>query len=89
MTTIPGMYGHQMHIVVLEGLGDNKVVDQLDEWCWEVMGDEHAGPVRGVVDQYLCGGFWMVRPSQELMRMIGAGTNFASQTKLLTHMLVG
>ena len=39
MTVIPGMlHGHQIHIV---------------DGAWEVKGEEHAIPVRGVVDQFV------------------------------------
>ena len=45
----------------LEILGDNKVVINWMNGAWKVMGDEHAVPVRGVVDQlvrwYLGGTF--------------------------------
>ena len=34
----------------LEVLGDNKVVINWMNGAWEVKGDEHAVPVRGVVD---------------------------------------
>ena len=37
----------------------------------------------------LCGGSWVVHSGQELMRMIGLGISFASQTELRTHMLLG
>ena len=35
----------------LEVLADNKVVTNWMNGAWEVKGDEHAVPVRGVVDQ--------------------------------------
>ena len=35
----------------LEVLGDNKVVINWMNGAWEVKGEEHAVPVRGVVDQ--------------------------------------
>ena len=54
MTAIPGMlHGHQIHIVVWSVLGDNKVVIVWMNGAWEVKGDEHAVPVRGVVDQFV------------------------------------
>ena len=37
----------------LEVLGDNKVVINWMNGAWEVKGDEHAVPVRGVVDQFV------------------------------------
>ena len=37
----------------LEVLGDNKVVVNWMNCAWEVQGDEHAVPVRGVVDQFV------------------------------------
>ena len=37
----------------------------------------------------LCGGSWVVLSDRELVRMIGVGISFASQTKLQTHMLIG
>ena len=37
----------------LEALGDNKVVINWMNGAWEVKGDEHAVPVRGVVDQFV------------------------------------
>ena len=53
MTAIPGMLlGHQIHRR-LEVLGDNKVVINWMNGAWEVKGDEHAVPVRGVVDQFV------------------------------------
>ena len=54
------------------GFGDNKVVINWMNGAWEVKNEEHATPVRGVVDQYVR---WL-------------GISFASQTKLRTHMLV-
>ena len=36
-----------------EVLGDNKVVINWMNGAWEVNGDEHAVPVRGVVDQFV------------------------------------
>ena len=36
----------------LEVLWDNKVVNNWMNGAWEVKGDEHAAPVRGVVDQF-------------------------------------
>ena len=46
----------------LEVLGDNKVVINWMNGAWEVKVDEHAVPVRGVVDQFvrwfLGGIFW-------------------------------
>ena len=54
MTAIPGMlHGHQIHIVFLEVLGDNKVVTNWMNGAREVKGDEHAVLVRGVVDQFV------------------------------------
>ena len=35
------------------GLGDNKVVINWMNGAWEVKGEEHAIPVRGVVDQFV------------------------------------
>ena len=37
----------------LEVLGDNKVDINWMKGAWEVKGDEHAVPVRGVVDQFV------------------------------------
>ena len=37
----------------LEVLGDNKVVINWMNGVWEVKGDEHVVPVRGVVDQFV------------------------------------
>ena len=37
----------------LENLGVNKVVINWMNGAWEVKGDEHAVPVRGVVDQFV------------------------------------
>ena len=37
----------------LEVLGDNKVVINWMNGAWEVNGEEHAIPVRGVVDQFV------------------------------------
>ena len=37
----------------LEVLGDNKVVINWMNGAWEVKGEEHAIPVRGVVDQFV------------------------------------
>ena len=46
----------------LEVLGDNKVVINWMNGAWEVKNEEHAIPVRGVVDQFmrwfLGGIFW-------------------------------
>ena len=70
MTAIPGMlYGHQIHIVVWRFWGSTKVVINWMNGVWEVKGEEHAVPVRGVVDQFVLGGF----SGRELMRMIGVG----------------
>ena len=67
MTAIPGMlHGHQIHIVVWEVLGDNKVVINWVNGAWEAKGEEHAIPVRGVVIN-LCGGSWVVLSGRELM----------------------
>ena len=35
------------------GSGGQQGCYQLDEWCLEVKGDEHAVPARGVVDQFV------------------------------------
>ena len=35
------------------GFGKQQGCYQLDEWCWEVKGDEHAVPVRGVVHHFV------------------------------------
>ena len=54
ITVIPGMlHGHQIHIVVWRFLGDNKVVINWMNGTWENKGEEHAVPVRGVVDQFV------------------------------------
>ena len=54
MTAIPGMlHGHQITHRRLEILGDNKVVINRTNGAWEVKGEEHAIPVRGVVDQFV------------------------------------
>ena len=54
MTVIPGMlYGRQITHRRLEILGDNKVVINCMNGAWEVKGEEHAIPVRGVVDQFV------------------------------------
>ena len=37
----------------MEVLGDNKVVINWLDGAWEVKGEEHAIPVRGVVDQFV------------------------------------
>ena len=37
----------------LEVLGDNKVVINWMNGAWKVKGEEHAIPVRGVVDQFV------------------------------------
>ena len=51
MTAIPGLlHGHHRR---LEVLGDNKVVINWMNGAWEVKGEEHAVPVRGVVDQFV------------------------------------
>ena len=56
--------------------------------AWQVKGEEHAFPVRGLVDQlvrwYLGGTF---RPRTDENDCVGIP--FASQTKLRTHMLIG
>ena len=70
----------------LEVLGDNKVVINWMNGAWEVKGEEHAGLVRGVVDQF---GSWVVLSGRELVGMIGVGISFVSRTKLRTHMLIG
>ena len=52
--------------------------------AWEVKGEEHAVPVRGVVDQFVrwfLGGTFRPRTDENDC----AGTSFASQTKLRTH----
>ena len=88
MTANPGMlHGHQIHIVVLEVSGDNKVVINWMSGAWEVEGEENAIPVRGVVDQFaqwFLGGTFRPRTDE-----MGVGISFASQTKLRTHMLIG
>ena len=72
----------------LEVLGDNKVVINWMNGAWEVKGDEHAVPVRGVVDQFVR---WFLggTSGRELMRMIGVGISLVSRTKLRRHMLIG
>ena len=60
---IPGMLlGALMDIVVWRIWCDNKVVINWMNGAWEVKGEEHTVPVRGVVDQlvrwYLGGTFW-------------------------------
>ena len=57
--------------------------------AWEVKGEEHAIPVRGVVDQFVPWFLVWLLSGRELMRMIGVCISFASQTKLRTHMLIG
>ena len=71
----------------LEVLGDSKVVFNWMNGAWEVKGDEHAVPVRGVVDQFVrwyLGGTFRPRTDE-----IGVGISFVSRTKLRTHMLIG
>ena len=54
MTVIPGMlHGYLDTYRGLEVLGDNKVVINWMTGSWEVKGEEHAVPVRGVVDQFV------------------------------------
>ena len=55
--------------------------------CWEVKGEEHAVPVRGLIN--LCGGSWVVFSGRDLMKMIGVGISFVNRTKLRTHMVIG
>ena len=50
------------------GSGGQQGCDQLDEWCGS-QGDEHAVPVRGVVDQ-ICAMVRVALSGRELMRMI-------------------
>ena len=72
----------------LEVLGDNKVVINWMNGAWEVKGEEHAIPVRGVVDQFVrwfLGGTFRPRTDEN----DGVGISFASQTKLRPHMLIG
>ena len=53
MTVILGtLHGHLTHRR-LEVLGDSKAVLNWMNGSWEVKGDEHAVPVRGVVDQFV------------------------------------
>ena len=53
-TVIHGvLHGHQIHIVVWRFWEDNKVVINWMNGAWEVKGEEHAVPVRGVVDQFV------------------------------------
>ena len=72
----------------LEVLGDNKVVINWMNGAWEVKGDEHTVPVRGVVDQFVrwfLGGTFPPRT----VRMICVGISLESRAKLRTHMLIG
>ena len=41
------------HTSSFGGFGDNKVVINWMNGAWEVKGEEHAVPVRGVVDQFV------------------------------------
>ena len=53
-TVIHGvLHGHQIHIVAWRSWGDNKVVINWMNGAWEVKNEEHAIPVRGVVDQFV------------------------------------
>ena len=71
-----------------EVLGDNKVVINWMNGAWEVKGDEHAFPVRGVVDQFVwC--FLGVLSGRELTRLIGVSTFSESVTKLWILMNTG
>ena len=56
----------------LEILGDNKVVINWMSGAWEVKGEEHTAPVRGVVDQLAR--WYSGLSGRELMRLIGVGT---------------
>ena len=72
----------------LEVLGDNKVVVNWMNGAWEVKGEEHAVPVRGVVDQFVrrfLGDTFRPRTDEnDWSRHI-----FVNRTKLRTHMLIG
>ena len=57
--------------------------------AWEVKGDDHAVPVRGVVDQFCAVVPGWYFSGRELMRVIGVGISFVSRTKLRIHMLIG
>ena len=63
---------------------DNKVVINWMTGAWEVKGEEHAIPVRGVVDQFVrwfLGGTFRPRTDEKDW--------CRHQTKLRTHMLIG
>ena len=68
----------------LEVLGDNKVVINWMNGAWEVKGEEHATPVRGVVDQFvrwLLGGTFRPRTDEnDWCRQIFGESNKAADT---------
>ena len=70
------------------GSGGHKVVINRMNGAWEVKGEEHAVPVRGVVDQFVLwflGGSFRPRTDEnDWCRHI-----FVNRTKLRTHMLIG
>ena len=85
MTVIPGMlHGHQINIVVWRVLGDNKVVINWMNGAWKVKSEEHAIPVRGVVDQFvrwfLGGTFWPRTDENDWCRHIFRESNKAADT---------
>ena len=68
----------------LEVLGDNKVVINWMNGAWEVKGEEHAVPVRGVVDQFVrwfLGGTFRPRTDEHVWcRHIFRESNKAAET---------
>ena len=68
----------------LEVLGDNKVVINWMNGAWEVKGEEHAIPVRGVVDQFVrwfLGGTFRPRTDEnDWCRQIFRESNKAADT---------
>ena len=66
-------------------LGDNKVVINWMNGAWEVKGEEHAVPVRGVVDQlvrwYLGGTFRPGTDETDWCRHIFRESNKAADTR--------
>ena len=62
----------------LEVLGDNKVVINWMNGAWEVKGEQHAIPVRGVVDQFVR---WFLRTDEnDWCRHIFPESNKAADT---------
>ena len=85
MTAIPGMlHGHQMHIVGWRFWGTTRLLLTGMNGAWEVKGDEHAVPVRGVVDQFVrwfLGGTFRQRTDEsDWCRQIFRESNNAADT---------